>query len=317
MQPSPKALRELLLSLFSSAQLRIFIEDHLEQSHESQLQLTRCVNWSGPQIEVAKSLVDQLESRNLIDATLHRALIESRSLRRVDIDGVFGKAYVRKSVGAPPGCSPDDEGASNSGRARILMLASNPVGTDELRLDEECERIEAALGDHNPRYELRYRRNLGLDKLARELMRDPRPRIVHITGHGDRSGRLLFTASDGHKSPADPQAIANLLGASGEKVECVVLSACYSAPQARLIARHVKYVVGMAYAVEVEAATRFAEGFYEALGFGSDVVRAFAAGLNRLDLTRIPGSHVPRLWADRELHPSSPIPEIEDASGTV
>lgn len=304
MQPSPKALRKLLSSLFSITQLRIFIEDYLEHFPESERQLRLAVNWAGPQVEVTRSLVNELAARGLIDRTLHRALIVDRSGRRADIDEVFGGARV--VVSQPSSKEPSGDGhATISRKARILMLASCPEGTVDLNLLEERERVEKALGDHNPRYELRCRHNLRLHELARELMREPRLRIVHITGHGDASGRLVFTAGDGRGDPADQQAIADLFGVVGEDIECVVLSACYSARQARLIARHVKYVVGMAYAVEEEVATRFAEGFYEALGFGHDVVRAFLAGRNRLDLTRIPGSHAPILWANQELHPKS------------
>ena len=51
-----------------------------------------------------------------------------------------------------------------------------------------------------------------------------------------------------------------------DKLECVVLNACYSEIQAEVIAKHIPYVIGMKKAIGDTAAIEFSVAFYDALG---------------------------------------------------
>ncbi len=64
-----------------------------------------------------------------------------------------------------------------------------------------------------------------------------------------------------------------------ENIKCVVLSSCYSKEQAKAISKNGIYVIGMNSSVEVEAATAFSLGFYQAIGEEEDISTSFEIGL--------------------------------------
>jgi hypothetical protein len=204
----------------------------------------------------------------------------------------------------PPSVTSASAGASTqSERQIILMLSSNPEDTDSIQVDEEYNSIDTALrlSAHRDRFELRYKPRMGARDVAGELLRH-NPHIVHFSGHGDEKGRLIFTASDGYSQQADHTAIATVFEKAGTRIDCVVLSACYSAPQAALIAKSVKYVVGMTAKISVDAAIRFSAAFYEALGYDRSVEDAFSLGLAAITLDNLPGGEVPHLYVGGALH---------------
>lgn len=67
---------------------------------------------------------------------------------------------------------------------------------------------------------------------------------------------------------------------------CVVLSACYSQPQAAAIAEHIDAVIGMSAAIPDDDARTFAGAFYEALAEGEHVKRAFELGCSAIAIAR-------------------------------
>lgn len=62
------------------------------------------------------------------------------------------------------------------------------------------------------------------------------------------------------------EALAGLFKLFDKKVKCVVLNGCDSQIQAKIIAQHIPYVIGMQEAIGDRAAIVFAVGFYDALG---------------------------------------------------
>ena len=68
------------------------------------------------------------------------------------------------------------------------------------------------------------------------------------------------------------------------QVECVVLNACYSRVQAAEINKHVNYVIGTKKEIRDDAAIFFSTGFYEALGDGVTIEKAYKFGCNRIQL---------------------------------
>ena len=76
------------------------------------------------------------------------------------------------------------------------------------------------------------------------------------------------------------KALSGLFELFSSRVECVILNACYSAPQAKAINKHINYVIGMKDEIDDKAAIEFAVGFYDALGAGRPVEEAFKFGRN-------------------------------------
>ena len=167
---------------------------------------------------------------------------------------------------------------------KILILAANPASTDKLRLDEEVREIEEGLrlSKNRDLFHIEQRWAVRIRDLRRALL-DCEPHIVHFSGHGGANGIIL---EDEHGKPVfvDPEALAGLFELFSERVECVLLNACHSETQAEAIHRHVKHVIGMTKAIGDQAAIEFAVGFYDGLGAGRPIEKAFKLGSNALQL---------------------------------
>ncbi|MGK7896429.1 MAG: CHAT domain-containing protein, partial [Xenococcus sp. (in: cyanobacteria)] len=168
---------------------------------------------------------------------------------------------------------------------KILVLASNPQGTEQLRLNPEIREIEDALerGKNREQFVLRWRSAVRVKDLQ-HWIRNSEARIVHFCGHGMGSQGLVLETSSGRQQLLDTQAIADLFKLFKNQVECVVLNACYSEVQAAEINKHINYVIGTKKEIRDDAAIFFSTGFYEALGDGETIERAYEFGRNRIQL---------------------------------
>jgi CHAT domain-containing protein len=178
---------------------------------------------------------------------------------------------------------------------KILFLASNPTDTGRLRLDKEIREIREGLKRSNERnqFELIQIFGVRVDDLRRSLL-DHSPRIVHFAGHDGVDG-IVLEDDRGLAFQVPNDALADLFDLCAQQIECVVLSACHSDPQAEAIARHIPYVIGMKAAVSDTAAIEFAVGFYDALGAGKSIEEAFRFGCNAIALKGIPEAVTPVL----------------------
>ena len=75
----------------------------------------------------------------------------------------------------------------------------------------------------------------------------------------------------------------------------IVLNACYSEPQARVLLTHVDCVVGMRGAIVDDAARAFAIGFYGGLGERESVEAAYKQGRAAIRLAGLRDGDRPRL----------------------
>ena len=168
---------------------------------------------------------------------------------------------------------------------KILILSSNPKTTPRLRFDEEVREIEEGLKRSQYRWQFQIQSRLAvrLRDLRRALL-DIKPQIVHFIGHGKEDG-LLVEDEIGNAVRISRKALAGLFQLFSDQVECVILSACYSAPQAAAISKHIHHVIGMCKEIKEKAAIEFAVGIYDALGAGKSVEEAFKFGCNAILVT--------------------------------
>lgn len=185
----------------------------------------------------------------------------------------------------------------------ILLLAANPKGTKNLRLQEEEREIKERL------------RLAGYGKVpinsagairprdVQQAMLDFNPHVVHFSGHGAGQEGLVFEDAIGQEKLVDSEALAELFELFSDQVECVVLNACYSKFQAEAIAQHIDYVIGMSKEIGDNAAIKFSVGFYTALGAGRPFKFAYKLGCNaiRLELERTPEYLTPIIWEKGQL----------------
>ncbi len=182
-----------------------------------------------------------------------------------------------------PACNSRKTGSSSM--IKVLVLASNPKGTEQLRLDREIRAIEDVIrsAEKRERFKIVSRLAVKISDLQSFLRRE-KPRIVHFCGHGSGREGLVLTGESGKEQKVRTEALADLFRLFATRVEGVVLNACYSEVQGKAINKHINYVIGTKREIQDEAAIAFAKGFYQALGDGVKIERAYEFGCNRIQL---------------------------------
>ena len=185
---------------------------------------------------------------------------------------------------------------------KILFLAANPNGTERRRLDEEIRRIELALERAKRREQFKIIQKWAVtdDDLRRALL-DHEPEVVHFSGHGGGSQGLAFVDSQGRLLVISGDSLARLFEQFADHLRCVILNACFSEVQAKVISRHIEIVVGMSQDIGEEASIKFSEGFYDALGAGRDFEKAYKFGCIAIDLQSLQEHLVPIILRNPEI----------------
>jgi hypothetical protein len=200
----------------------------------------------------------------------------------------------------------------------ILFLAANPKNTTPLRLDEELQEIEAGLrrSKYRDQFELQQRWAVSARDMQRSI-NDLSPQIVHFSGHGVGDDGLALEGENGAVQLVRAEALAKFFRLCAAPytevpVECVLLNACYSEVQAKAIAAHIPYVIGMKQAVGDKAAREFAVGFYDALGAGKSIEIAYEFGCASISMAGIPEDLTPQLITSSNLSSNPlPAPQVE------
>lgn len=202
------------------------------------------------------------------------------------------KVPVMRVVSAP--LTPPQAGSKSPNY--ILMLAANPRDTDQLRLSEEARTIEERLreAEFRDRFEVVTKWAVRQTDLSAHLLRF-KPHIVHFSGHGSKSGKIIVEDETGHGQTVTPEALRQLFRILKDNIRCVILNACLSLSQAEAIIEEIDCVVGMSAKIGDEAAIRFAGGFYRALGYGRSVQTAFDLGCNEIGLANLDQDAIPKL----------------------
>lgn len=185
----------------------------------------------------------------------------------------------------------------------ILMISTNPKGTNGLRLQEEEREIKERL------------RFAGYGKVPisttvatrpkdiQQEMLYSKPQIVHFSGHGTGEKGLVFEDENGQVKLVGSDALANLFKIFSKwqkerRLECVILNACYSEFQAKAISQHIDYVIGMSQSIGDRAAIAFSVGFYSAVGAGESIEFAYELGRNAIELEGISEHLTPVLYKE-------------------
>jgi hypothetical protein len=178
----------------------------------------------------------------------------------------------------------------------ILMLSANPRGTDALRLDQERRDIEEGLRRSSQRDRFRLETRVAVRAVdVRRAMLDYGPTIVHFSGHGAGAAGLVLEDVSGNPALVSGEALAGLFELFADRLQCVVLNACYTEVQAQAISRVVPFVVGMKETIKDDAALAFVVAFYDALGAGREVEFAFKVGCSEISMVGSSQKDVPVL----------------------
>lgn len=191
--------------------------------------------------------------------------------------------------------APKDENTFNT--TKILFLGVSPKDAPRLRLDEEIRSIKQALRQTKFRNQFVVEQEwaVRVDDLQRHLLQYE-PDIVHLSTHSNEANAIILEDNTGKMRPVPEQALGQLFSTLKDNIKCVVLNICYSEAQAKAIAEHIDYVIGMSDAIADEAAIGFSTSFYQALGYGRSIKIAFDLGVGQLDLENLGEKDRPRLF---------------------
>jgi hypothetical protein len=188
---------------------------------------------------------------------------------------------------------------------RILFLTANPTKSSGVSLDQECAAIERELRmtTHRDDFDFRSKWAVTVDEMMRHLG-ELQPTILHFSGHGARPGGSsvnpaghsgIFLLDDrGGPQLVTARALTLMIKSAAESTRVVLLNACYSEPQADAVRSVVDCVVGMAGAIDDDAARSFAVGFYRAIGNHRSVGNAFDQAVATLAAKSMPDEGLPR-----------------------
>lgn len=178
----------------------------------------------------------------------------------------------------------------------ILFLAADPSNAARLRLGQELRDIQDELdrAKERERFSLQSKLSARSGDINRALL-DYSPHIIHFSGHGRQTGEICFEDAVGEVHPIEPDALATAFSLVTDTVQCVVLNACYTEPQAEAISEHIPFVIGMGSSIGDKAAIAFAVGFYKTLGAKydgttCDIEYAYKFGCAEIGLTQRSGA---------------------------
>lgn len=216
---------------------------------------------------------------------------------------IDNERHVRVETGerpADPGTAPlpypEPVKVSKATTIQILFLAANPSDTTALELNEEIERIQEKIrpAKFGKLFVIQKESCVRVDQLQ-GLLIEHRPDIVHFSGHARVSSEIVLEDKNGRSHAVSTKALSDLFFLLSHNVRFVVLNACYSEPQAKEIANHIEWVIGMSNAILDSSAIAFAGSLYQALAYGYSVRQAFALACNQINLTNVREADKPKL----------------------
>ena len=223
---------------------------------------------------------------------------------------------------------------AESSALTILFLAANPVGSSQSRLEQEARDISDGLlrAQHRDRFKFEQRWAVRPRDIQLALL-ECNPQIVHFAGHRkqdkileekgtitqefataketEQEEGLVFEDDTGHIHLIPANALANLFKLFSDRVSCVLLNGCYTEDQAKIIAQHIPYVIGMKQSITDKAALDFALGFYDALGSGRSMEFAYNLGCSAIQMAGLSEHLTPILYKKTE---SNSISAPDDSS---
>lgn len=181
-------------------------------------------------------------------------------------------------------------------KKNILILAANPKNTSRLRLDQEVRDISEGLKRSQHRDEFTLTQQWATRPIdVRRAILDYKPNIVHFCGHGAGEKGIVLEDENGYAQTVSAEVLSEFFELFAEKIDCVVLNACYSEVQAKAISAHIKYVIGMKDQIGDEAAIEFSVAFYDALGAGESIEFAHKLACNAVRWRGLSDNLIPTL----------------------
>ncbi len=190
------------------------------------------------------------------------------------------------------------ERSTAKGKTKILFLAANPADQSRIQTDLEHRILknELQLGGQRDKFEfLLPQFAVTVSELLRAM--NDKPNIVHFSGHGMTEG-IAITTNDNQTQLVPIPALQRLFKSLRGIATIVILNACYSAAQAKVISEFGMYVVGNNLPITDPAAISFSKGFYNGIGEGKSFEDAFNDAMFVVLTENAKASEVIEVWKD-------------------
>jgi hypothetical protein len=199
-------------------------------------------------------------------------------------------------------------------KIKILILSANPVDTGRLRLDEEIREIDEKILDTSVRDKFELISSWALRPADLQLaMLKYQPHIIHFSGHGSRSEEIVLEDDTGKSRQVSKHHLSSLFRILKDNVHIVFFDNCFSKAQAEALTGIVDYVIGTNKAIGEKAAINFAATFYQALGFGYSVGKAYELAKTELMLRGSSGIAVSELFVRKGVNPDESFLALKDS----
>ena len=197
-------------------------------------------------------------------------------------------------------------------KIRILFLSANPWTTSRILVDEEAREIFEKLqeGTHRGMFELHKHAAIRPIDLQRLLMMYE-PHIVHFSGHGSKTHKIILGGTPGRGKEVDSQGLVEVFALYKNHLRLVLLNACFTRSQACSLSEVIDYSVGTGKGIGDKGGVAFAGAFYRALGFGKSVKEAFESAKAELGLTRMPRTKGIELFVRNGINENDAFPQTD------
>ena len=185
----------------------------------------------------------------------------------------------------------------------VLFLASNPINTQQLRLDEEVHSIQEKirLSDYRDSIKFESRWAVRPSDIL-QTINELNPTIIHFSGHGTINGDLVLQNPDGSTKIVTKKAMTATISTLSNTIRLVVFNACFSESQAIEAVEHIEAAIGMSDAIGDEAARIFASQLYSSIGFGHSLKKSFKQAKAALLLEGISEENTPQLFVHENIN---------------
>ena len=166
--------------------------------------------------------------------------------------------------------------ATSTGKKAILYISATPTNVDNLQVDFEFKKIRASLEGGLNRDEFELLSPLMAVSLQDFLQAKHRykPAIIHFSGHGLQDG-LMFATSENVFQIIPTELLKEVFKGIEAYAKLIVLNACYSSAQAKILSEKGIYVLGMNVPVTDTAAIDLADNLYRFISDGQTTEEAF------------------------------------------
>ncbi|MBH3442376.1 hypothetical protein I5L59_02125 [Pseudomonas moraviensis] len=186
----------------------------------------------------------------------------------------------------------------------VLFFASDPGSTssDKLALDEEARLIQNSIRASAHRESIDFQTRWAVrpgDIL--QAINELNPTVVHFSGHGTQADALVLQDDHGRPKFVAKEAIVSAIAFSSESVKLVFFNTCFSFNQAQSCIKNINAAIGMSREIGDQGARVFAAQFYNAIGFGRSIPKAFQQAVAALMMEDLEQRDIPQLFVNEEL----------------